>query len=76
MNKRSARLIQGALGVCALAILTAATVERTEVPNGAPAATVNLATDVGVRMVKGAITRAAASMSAGPIGRAGSVMRN
>jgi len=53
MNRTSSRLIQGALGVCALAILTAATVERTEVPNGAPAATVNLATDAGVRMVKG-----------------------
>jgi gluconolactonase len=53
MNKTSARLIQGALGVCALAILTAATFERTEVPNGAPAATVNLATDAGVRMIKG-----------------------
>ena len=53
MNRTSSRLIQGALGVCALAILTAATVERSEVPNGAPAATVNLATDAGVRMVKG-----------------------
>jgi len=36
-----------------LAALTAATVQRAETPNGAPAATIDLATDAGVQMVKG-----------------------
>ena len=53
MNRTLSRLTRGAIGICALAALTAATVERVETPNGAPAATIDLSTDAGVHLVKG-----------------------
>jgi len=53
MNRTIHRVLWGAAGIFALAALTAATVWRAETPNGAPGATIDLATDAGVRMVKG-----------------------
>jgi gluconolactonase len=40
-------------GVLALAALTAATLERAETPSGLPEATVDLATEAGVKLLKG-----------------------
>jgi len=53
MNRTSSRLVLGGAAFCALAALTAATAQRTENPTGAPDATIDLATDVGVKLVKG-----------------------
>ena len=53
MNRAISRVTRVAAGICALAALTAATVQRAETPNGEPAATIDLATDDGVRIVKG-----------------------
>jgi len=53
MNRTLSRLTRGTLGICALAALTAATVQRAETPDGSAAATIDLATDAGVQMVKG-----------------------
>ena len=53
MNRTSSRLVLGGAAFCALAALTAATAQRTENPTGSPDATIDLATDVGVKLVKG-----------------------
>jgi len=45
--------VLGGAAFCALAALTAATAQRTENPTGSPDATIDLATDVGVKLVKG-----------------------
>lgn len=53
MNKTTCRLVLGGAAFCALAALTAGTAQRTENPTGSPDATIDLATDVGVKLVKG-----------------------
>jgi len=53
MNKTLPRWILGAAAVLTLAVLTAATTQRTETPVGSPEATIDLATDPGVQLVKG-----------------------
>lgn len=53
MNRAISRVTRVVAGICALAALTAATVQRAETPTGEPGATIDLATDAGVQMVKG-----------------------
>ena len=53
MNKKVSRILGASTGILALAALTAATLERGETPSGPPEATVDLATDAGVKLVKG-----------------------
>jgi len=53
MSKTSSRFILGGTAICALAILTASTVQRAEIPTGSPEGTIDLATDAGVKLVKG-----------------------
>jgi len=53
MNKALSRLTLGVVAVCALVALTAATSQRAENPTGSPDATIDLATDAGVKLVKG-----------------------
>jgi len=53
MNKTVSRLTLGGAAICALVALTAATSQRAENPTGSPDAIIDLATDAGVRLVKG-----------------------
>jgi len=53
MNKILSRLIVGGAAACALVTLVAATVQRTETPSGTPEATIDLATEAGVQLIKG-----------------------
>jgi len=53
MSKKSSRVLAACTGALALAALTAATLERAETPSGPPEATIDLATEVGVKLVKG-----------------------
>src|SRR5712691_7054356 len=53
MNRSFSRFVFGGAAVCALAVLTAATARRAETPTGSPEATIDLATDAGVKLVKG-----------------------
>ena len=53
MNKILSRLIVGGAAACALVTLVAATVQRTGTPSGTPEATIDLATQAGVQLIKG-----------------------
>jgi gluconolactonase len=53
MNRPLSRFVIGGAAVCALAALTAATTQRAETPTGSPEATIDLATDAGVKLFKG-----------------------
>jgi gluconolactonase len=53
MNRTLSPLTLGGAAVCAIAALTAATIQRTETPSGSPEATIDLATEAGVKLVKG-----------------------
>jgi gluconolactonase len=51
MSRFGLRLLPGA--ACVLVVLTAATIQRSEIPGGSPEAVIDLATDKGVELVKG-----------------------
>src|SRR3954464_15329864 len=53
MNRSSSRFVFGGAAVCVLAVLTAATARQAETPTGSPEATIDLATDRGVKLVQG-----------------------
>jgi gluconolactonase len=53
MNSTFSRFAAGVASLCALVALTAATSQSPEIPNGSPAAVIDLATDAGVKSVKG-----------------------
>ena len=52
MNRTISRLALLGAVICALAALTATTIQHSETPNGSPEATIDLATDAGVKQVK------------------------
>src|SRR5712691_3415094 len=53
VNRTFSQLALGAGAVCALVGLMAAPINRSEVPVGSPEATIDLATENGVQLVKG-----------------------
>ena len=53
MNRKFSRILGAFTGMLALAALTAATLELSETPSGPPEATIDLATEGGVKVVNG-----------------------